>query len=138
MWCYLFPFGNYRCDDAVRCAARDQSGAQGTHPAHDAKLTCFNWTPHIDLFSAELSRELAFCLAWLGDAIPAATRAKVYSEIDRRLRAEFVMYAEESCPALRVEIDLRGEVDVLLVDPGLEKRAEIIDGQCVAQAGGTD
>ena len=55
-----------------------------TLPAHDAKLTCFNGTPHIDLVSAELSRELAFCLSWLGDAIPAATRKKVYSEIDRR------------------------------------------------------
>ena len=55
-----------------------------TLPAHDGKLTCFNGTPHIDLCSSELSRELAFCLSWLGDAIPAATRAKVYSEIDRR------------------------------------------------------
>ena len=116
-----------------------------TLPAHDANLTCFNGTPHVDLVSAELSRELAFCLSWLGDDIPAATREKVYSEIDRRtfqphlahargerklsrhwwfhggnnwnsvcnscivraalaivpdrrLRAEFVLYAEESVP----------------------------------------
>ena len=55
-----------------------------TLPAHDGNLTCFNGTPHIDLCSAELSRELAYCLSWLGDAIPAGTRAKVYSEIDRR------------------------------------------------------
>ncbi len=55
-----------------------------TLPAHDGGLTCFNGDPHIDLCSAELSRELAFCLSWLGDAIPAATRAKVYAEIDRR------------------------------------------------------
>lgn len=53
-------------------------------PAHDRGLTCFNGTPHVDLFSSELSRELAYCLSWLGDAIPAATRAKVVSEIDRR------------------------------------------------------
>ena len=52
--------------------------------SHDGGLTCFNGDPHIDLCSAELSRELAFCLSWLGDAIPAATRAKVYAEIDRR------------------------------------------------------
>ena len=55
-----------------------------TLPAHDGNLTCFNGTPHIDLCSSGLSRELAYCLAWLGDAIPAATREKVYSEIDRR------------------------------------------------------
>ena len=55
-----------------------------TLPAHDKDLTCFNGKPHVDLFSAELSRELAFCLSWLGDAIPAATREKVYAEIDRR------------------------------------------------------
>ena len=55
-----------------------------TLPAHDADLSCFKGTPHIDLCSAELSRELAFCLSWLGDAIPAATREKVIAEIDRR------------------------------------------------------
>ena len=55
-----------------------------TLPAHDGKLTCFNGDPHVDLCSAALSRDLAFCLSWLGDAIPAETRAKVFSEIDRR------------------------------------------------------
>ena len=55
-----------------------------TLPAHDGNLTCFNGTPHVDLCSSELSRELAYCLSWLGDVLPAATREKVYSEIDRR------------------------------------------------------
>ena len=64
-----------------------------TLPAHDTKLTCFNGTPHIDLASAELSRELAFCLSWLGDAIPAATREKVYSEIDRRTFQPYLAHA---------------------------------------------
>ena len=64
-----------------------------TLPAHDRSLSCFNGTPHIDLCSAELSRELAFCLSWLGDAIPAATREKVYSEIDRRTFQPHLAYA---------------------------------------------
>ncbi|MBP5510536.1 MAG: hypothetical protein J6Z49_06430 [Kiritimatiellae bacterium] len=64
-----------------------------TLPAHDGKLTCFNGTPHIDLSSAEISRELAFCLSWLGDAIPAATRAKVVSEIDRRTFQPYLAHA---------------------------------------------
>ena len=55
-----------------------------TLPAHDGKLTCFNGTPHVDLSSSELSRELAYCPSWLGDAIPAMTRENVFSEIDRR------------------------------------------------------
>ena len=54
-----------------------------TLPAHDGKLTCFNGTPHVDLSSSELSRELAYCLSWRGDAIPAMTRENVFSEISR-------------------------------------------------------
>ncbi len=68
-----------------------------TLPAHDANLTCFNGKPHVDLFSAELSRELAFCLAWLGDAIPADTRDKVYSEIDRRTFQPHLAHARGEC-----------------------------------------
>jgi len=64
-----------------------------TLPAHDGTLTCFNGTPHIDLCSSELSRELAFCLSWLGDAIPAATRAKVFAEIDRRTFQPYLAFA---------------------------------------------
>ena len=64
-----------------------------TLPAHDTKLTCFNGTPHVDLSSSELSRELAFCLSWLGDAIPAATCGKVYSEIDRRTFQPYLAHA---------------------------------------------
>ena len=72
-----------------------------TLPAHDGKLTCFNGTPHIDLSSAELSRELAFSLSWLGDAIPAATREKVYSEIDRRTFRPHLAYARGEDKKLR-------------------------------------
>ncbi|MBO4287702.1 MAG: hypothetical protein J5985_06005 [Kiritimatiellae bacterium] len=64
-----------------------------TLPAHDRNLSCFNGTPHVDLCSAELSRELAFCLSWLGDAIPEATRTKVYSEIDRRTFQPYLAHA---------------------------------------------
>ena len=64
-----------------------------TLPAHDAKLSCFNGAPHVDLNSAELSRELAFCLSWLGNAIPATTRMKVYSEIDRRTFQPYLAHA---------------------------------------------
>ncbi len=55
-----------------------------TLPAHDGALTCFNGTPHIDLECAAISQSFAFCLAWLGAALPAETRAKMYSELDRR------------------------------------------------------
>ena len=48
-----------------------------TLPAHDGKLNCFNGKPHVDLVSAETSRELAFCLSWLGDEIPEADRKSV-------------------------------------------------------------
>ncbi len=119
-----------------------------TLPAHDGGLTCFKGTAHVDLFSSELTLSLAFCSDWLCDELPAATRAKIMAEIerrtlvphldhargkrklrhwwlhcgnnwnsvcncnvvrtalatvkDRRLRAEFVLIAEESVPyALR-------------------------------------
>jgi hypothetical protein len=63
----------------VICAMRSW-----TLPAHDGELTCFNGSPHVDLVSAAISLNLAYCLAWLGDALPAAMRGKVYSEIERR------------------------------------------------------
>ena len=62
-------------------------------PAHDRDLSCFNGKPHVDLASAETSRELAFCLSWLGDSIPAATRKKVYSEIYRRTFRPYLDHA---------------------------------------------
>ena len=55
-----------------------------TLPAHDGGLTCFNGTPHVDLVSAAVSQDLAYCLAWLGDALPEATRERIRSEVERR------------------------------------------------------
>lgn len=55
-----------------------------TLPAHDGALTCFNGAPHVDLVSGELSLTLAFCSDWLGDRLPAATRAKIRAEVERR------------------------------------------------------
>ena len=55
-----------------------------TLPAHDAALTCFNGVPHVDLVSANISLSLALCADWLGDRLPAATRAKIRSEVERR------------------------------------------------------
>lgn len=55
-----------------------------TLPAHDGALTCFNGAPHVDLVSGELSLTLAFCSDWLGDRLPAATRAAIRAEVERR------------------------------------------------------
>ena len=55
-----------------------------TLPAHDGALTCFNGAPHVDLVSGELSLMLAFCSDWLGDRLPAATRAAIRAEVERR------------------------------------------------------
>ena len=62
-------------------------------PAHDRDLSCFNGKPHVDLTSAETSRELAYCLSWLGDAIPEDVRKKVYSEIYRRTFRPYLDHA---------------------------------------------
>ena len=62
-------------------------------PAHDANLASFKGQPHVDLVSAEISRELAFALSWLGDAIPSGVREKVYSEIDRRTFRPYLDHA---------------------------------------------
>ena len=62
-------------------------------PAHDRELNCFNGMPHVDLTSAETSRELAYCLSWLGDAIPEDVRKKVYSEIYRRTFRPYLDHA---------------------------------------------
>jgi len=64
-----------------------------TFPAHDASLTCFNGTPHVDLYSAHISLSLAMCISWLGDALPAAVREKVCSEIDRRTFQPYLAHA---------------------------------------------
>lgn len=53
-------------------------------PAHDGELSCFGGTPHVDLVSSSLSLSLALCSDWLGDRLPAATRAKIAAEVDRR------------------------------------------------------
>lgn len=55
-----------------------------TLPAHDGALTCFNGAPHVDLVSGEISLMLAFCSDWLGDRLPAATRAAIRAEVERR------------------------------------------------------
>lgn len=62
-------------------------------PAHDGQLECFKGNPHVDLSSADTSRELAFCISWLGDSIPEATRKKVYSEIYRRTFRPYLDHA---------------------------------------------
>ena len=62
-------------------------------PAHDSKLTCFNGVPHIDLKSSEISLQMAFCSAWLGDRLPAATQAKIAAEVDRRQFQPFLATA---------------------------------------------
>ena len=64
-----------------------------TLPAHDGSLSCFNGVPHIDLVSSHISLNLAFCLSWLGDSLPAATREKTYSEIDRRTFRPYLAHA---------------------------------------------
>ncbi len=55
-----------------------------TLPAHDSTLSCFKGQPHVDLASSALSLNLALCSSWLGEKLPAATRAKLYAEVDRR------------------------------------------------------
>ncbi len=55
-----------------------------TLPAHDDRLTCFNGTPHVDLYAGYISLSLAFCHDWLGPRLPAATRARIAAELDRR------------------------------------------------------
>lgn len=69
-----------------------------TLPAHDASLSCFKGAPHVDLCSAEISLRLAYCLAWLGDALPAEMRRKVYSEIDRRTFRPHLDHARGKAP----------------------------------------
>ena len=64
-----------------------------TLPAHDGSLTCFRGNPHIDLGSADLSMKLAYCLAWLDDALPEEFRKRVYAEIDRRTFRPYLAHA---------------------------------------------
>ncbi len=64
-----------------------------TLPAHDGSLSCFKGSPHIDLGSAHISQCFAFCLAWLRDSLPAETRAKMYSELDRRTFQPYLAHA---------------------------------------------
>ena len=64
--------------DAI-CAERSW-----TMPAHDASLSCFNGTPHIDLGSSHRTLTLALAYDWLGDRLPAETRKKIFDECDRR------------------------------------------------------
>ncbi len=62
-------------------------------PAHDIPLTCFNGKPHVDLYSGYISQTLAFCYDWLGTRLPAATRAKIVAELDRRTFQPHLDYA---------------------------------------------
>ena len=55
-----------------------------TLPAHDGPLSCFKGDPHVDLMCGHIALMLAFSYDWLGDRLPAATRAKIYAEVDRR------------------------------------------------------
>ena len=64
--------------DAI-CAERSW-----TMPAHDASLSCFNGTPHIDLGSSHRTLTFALAYDWLGDRLPAETRKKIVDECDRR------------------------------------------------------
>ena len=54
-------------------------------PAHDAALTSFKGDPHIDLFSAAVGLDFAFCLQLVGDRLPEATRTKMRAEVERRM-----------------------------------------------------
>ena len=89
-------------------------------PAHDKNLECFNGRPHVDLASAETSRELAFCLSWLGDSIPAATRKKVYSESDIALCCS----EQEALGRVMIEGMLAG---CLVITSDFESAKEIVD-----------
>ena len=64
-----------------------------TLPAHDQELSCFKGSPHVDLFSADLSLHLAYCLAWLGDALPPEMRKKIYGEVERRTFRPYLDHA---------------------------------------------
>ncbi|MGN0853585.1 MAG: hypothetical protein ACI4Q3_09445 [Kiritimatiellia bacterium] len=64
-----------------------------TLPAHDSALTCFNGKPHVDLMAGCISLALAFCHDWLGERLPAATRAKMYAELDRRTFQPYLRHA---------------------------------------------
>ena len=55
-----------------------------TMPAHDASLSCFNGTPHIDLGSSHRTLTFALAYDWLGDRLPVGTRKKIVDECDRR------------------------------------------------------
>ena len=73
--------------DAI-CAMRSW-----TLPAHDASLSCFKGTPHIDLMAGHISLLLAIGYDWLGDRLPAATRTKIVSELERRTFRPYLDHA---------------------------------------------
>ena len=55
-----------------------------TMPAHDADLTCFNGTPHIDLGSSHRTVTFAFVYDWLRDVLPQEVKDLIRAECDRR------------------------------------------------------
>ncbi|MBR1588935.1 MAG: hypothetical protein IJ658_11495 [Kiritimatiellae bacterium] len=55
-----------------------------TMPAHDASLTCFNGTPHIDLGSSHRTLTFAFVYDWLRDVLPQDAKDIIRAECDRR------------------------------------------------------
>ena len=82
--------------DAI-CAERSW-----TMPAHDASLSCFNGTPHIDLGSSHRTVTLAFAYDWLGDRLPAETRKKIVDECDRRTFQPYLATCREPNAKKRV------------------------------------
>ena len=89
---FLGKIGDYL--DAV-CAQRSW-----TLPAHDARLTCFNGQPHVDLGAGMKACLLAQLLVMLDDRLPAATRAKVVGEIDRRIFRPYLLTARQGKDAV--------------------------------------
>ena len=64
-----------------------------TFPAHDASLTSFHGTPHIDLGAARLGLAFADALAVAGERLPPATRQKAKDELERRVFAPYLATA---------------------------------------------
>src|SRR5574344_472900 len=83
------------CEDADRtggCVAKIAEYVEAiaserswTMPAHDAQLTSWNGTPHVDLGAGRRGQVIAEALAICGDKLPAAVREKAGRELERRL-----------------------------------------------------
>ena len=75
------------CTEAI-CSERTWTG-----PAHDAKLTAFNGTPHIDLYSGERCFVLARTRDWLKGVLPDALSDRIAAECDRRVFQPYLLTA---------------------------------------------